>query len=1406
MKSPSSPNRSRKTALISCLIVPLATALPAAADLATVLDAPGLTWSTGGSATWIDETSVTHDGVDAAQNGDIGDSGQSWMETTITGPGTLTYWWKVSSEDDCDFLTLSIDGVPVSDGISGEVNWSQVNQAIQVGGHTVRWRYSKDSSVSDGSDTGWVDQVSFVPDGPVNTAVASNITVTSATLNGSVNPQGLVTTARFEYGTTPAYGSNAPVTLSPDNGTGFQTVSAALGGLQEGTLYHYRLVASNSGNPASGVDRTFTTASLFDYSVENNEVVITGYNGTQTALVIPATIGGLPVTKIDDYALNGYDFTSVVIPSGVTTIGEGAFGECEVLTTVTLPATLTTIGDEAFSECYHLAALSLPPGLTTIGYAAFSNCYALASLSLPSGLTTIGNSAFDSCESLTTMLVPASVSSLGSGAFSDCAKLSSVTLPASLTSIRSSLFRGCSSLSSLTIPAGVTSIGGAAFNNCRSLTSLAIPAGVTDIGYSAFSGCIGLTTMSLPAGLETIEESLFSGCPGLTSVVIPAGVTSVGEYAFQGCSKLSGINLPAGVTTIDSYAFSGCTSLTGIVLPAGVTYLGYGAFRDCRGILGFTVPAGVTSIREETFSGCTALAAIALGGNITSIGESAFMNCRSLASINLPYNLATIDDSAFQNCTSLTTISFPPFVSYIGGSVFNGCPLLNALNVDALNTNYSSASGVLYNKAMTTLVKCPPAKTGAVSIPAGVTTVRYQAFSDCLGITGVTLPNSVMSLGEETFRNCRKLAAITLPSGLTQIEYGTFYGCASLTGISIPSGVTSIGEDAFSGCGKLASVAFPAALLTIDEDAFSGCGSLAAVTLPVGLTSIGDQAFEWCSSLTGITIPKNVDDLGYAVFSGCSSLLAITVDPLNTEFSSAAGVLFDKDKTTLIKYPEAAAGNYAIPGTVTDIESSAFRYSRKLTGVTIPSTVTSIGEYAFHSCSSLKAAVIPAGVEEIHDHTFAYCTSLASVTLNDGLYEINSEAFTGCTSLKSIMIPASVGYLGSNVFSGSALVTAHFLGSVPDMEEDVFEPVSSNFKIYFLNDSFGFNAPFWYGRPAVGVDEFAPEIEVRQLAGVSLVDAVSTISYGNIALPLSVSKTFTITNTGSLDLTGLLVTVNGTHSANFTMTAVPASVISGGGSTTFTVKFTPSGPGVRSATLHIASNDSNESPFDIALNGTGLTPEIAVVQGTDLVDGTSKVSFGSTKIGSAGVVKIFTIKNLGNATLSGLAVTKNGTAAANYTVGTLGVQSIAPGATTTLKVTFKPSATGTRTAAIQIASNDLNEKPFDITLTGTGIAAAKGTKLTSATLALWGASSISGSPVSRGRQVIDGRQYLTLTYRKSSSPQDREPVVEVSRDLLDWLSGKSHTTEVFNGGGVVTIRDNTPITSGVKRYIRLRKD
>jgi hypothetical protein len=259
-------------------------------------------------------------------------------------------------------------------------------------------------------------------------------------------------------------------------------------------------------------------------------------------------------------------------------------------------------------------------------------------------------------------------------------------------------------------------------------------------------------------------------------------------------------------------------------------------------------------------------------------------------------------------------------------------------------------------------------------------------------------------------------------------------------------------------------------------------------TVPLGVTRIENYALGNCRNLATVAVPGSVTNIGpYAFDTGGNNLTAITVNASNIFYSSLDGVLFNKNRTTLIQCPGAKAGDYNVPNSVTNIESAAFSFCTRLTGIampegvirlggfafgfctsltnlTIPNSVRSIESSAFSHCSNLTNVRIPGGVTNVEGSTFSYCYKLTSVSIPYGVTNIGGWAFYDCTNLTEVSIPNGVSSIGDWAFYNCvALTNLTIPSSVTRIDSWAFVSCTSIKKIYFEGNAPTIGSPVFPG-------------------------------------------------------------------------------------------------------------------------------------------------------------------------------------------------------------------------------------------------------------------------------------------------------------------------------------------------------
>lgn len=503
------------------------------------------------------------------------------------------------------------------------------------------------------------------------------------------------------------------------------------------------------------------------------------------------TITGNPLYYSTDVHLfiDGQEVTELVIPSGVTTIGD-RFCNCSYITSVTIPNTLTAIATEAFMGCSSLTSVTIPNSVTAINQDAFKNCISLASVTIPNSVTSISQNAFDGCNIVTRFMSTSPITyRTGIGSLFvvpdeavDAYKTAWTSAANIIVGESDYALKSYSLTAKASSSALVDAVGD---ENTLNVVKLKLSGSINSYDMMVMrTKMVNLRELDLSEativansynyGTGVSEDNVFPDFlkgKYLTSIILPNTITSIGANAFYNCKGFRSITIPASVSSIGNQAFYG-TNIESFVAPASLTALGNYTFYDCK------------KLNTATLSAATSL---------TSIGVDAFQQCSSLTSVILPAGLKSISNYAFDGCGLLSDIVLPQSLTSIGGYAFQNCTALSA-----------------------------------VTIHEGVTSIGNYAFSGCSALANITLPQSLTTLGQYAFKNCTKLVSITIPSVKTIQQY-TFSGCSALNNVKLSPQTTTLDQYAFQNCTTLAEIHLPPCLNSIGSGTFSGCSKLMTI-------------------------------------------------------------------------------------------------------------------------------------------------------------------------------------------------------------------------------------------------------------------------------------------------------------------------------------------------------------------------------------------------------------------------------------------------------------------------------------------------------------------------------------------------------------------------------------------------
>lgn len=856
--------------------------------------------------------------------------------------------------------------------------------------------------------------------------------------------------------------------------------------------------------PKAEAASTTFTQSDYEYRIINKkEVELLNYYGTDTEVIIPSEINGMPVTSIGDgcfggiycvvagcakphpNAENNSKITKVTVPSSVKNISFISFGFMENLNEVVLNEGLETIELYAFKACPNLCELKLPDSLVSFDFTAVDNT-PITELVFGTNLKSVDIEAFEN-PYLKRIVFNA-----------DVITIKNIDLDPDKGVLDEIICNGQLELDTYFQITNKGTVGKIVCNSDSSWGTIIDMIYEDMIAY--FNDPDGTIVFSKDEILLNNEheangfryflndesEAIISRYTGGESVVVvPESldgypVTQIGSYAFSAFvvpeTLITSINLPETMESIAKNAFDSNENLTQINIPSKVTTIPFDCFRGCDSLEYIEIPDSVNKIEGGAFRYCEGLKSISLPESITEISEETFMICGSLESIDMP-GVRKIGYRAFSHCYKLATIELPDCLTEIGD----------------------------------------------------------WAFADCFTLERIDLSN-VTHFGEYIMTDCRKLKEVILNDNLERLENGMFLSCDKLEKIELPSNLVYIGKDCFRGSG-LKSITFNEGLKTIDQWAFQSCTKLSEVVFPESLEYIWNVAFDECDALESITLPVNLKILGYHAFSRCDKLTTIYFNAVDCRVCDA-NKYNDKgyipgNWTTASPFYKTKITNIVFGETITSINSDSgtngtFEGHDTLELIAIPDTVEEIGNAAFKNCSNLETAVISDSVTQIADDSFdgcdkltIYCTSgsyVETYALNNNIKvstlvieSIPNQTFTG----KEIKPSVSVSYSDKNLDKTD--YTVSYSNNINIGTAKVSVTGTGNFR--YLTSKAGFEIVSRKISDAV-----ISEISDRQYTGNEITPEISVV-YNGITLKKGVD--YTVSYSDNTEVGTATVTVKG---------------------------------------------------------------------------------------------------------------------------------------------------------------------------------------------------------------------------------------------------------------------------------------
>jgi len=716
-----------------------------------------------------------------------------------------------------------------------------------------------------------------------------------------------------------------------------------------------------------------------------------GYTGAGGDVVIPPVIGNCTVDIIGLNAFNASTgITSLTLPYTLRQIESGAISHCEGLTEIVMEEGVQIIGDNCFAGNDSVVEMTVPASVCYIGNDAFSYCNSLRRVTFLGECPVFAGMAFDWMPEEAQILVPDDQLEAYRAAFEKMdvrvdVQGSGINARTVDTACDPEAFTFDAEKGEITLYEG--------FDVRVDVPEMIDGVPVRSIGAGAFEDSMYLCYVTLPEGVERIEASAFSGCSRLVHVEMPSTLRYIGSQAFADLPAW-GVTLPQGLEEIGSGAFERAMHLEGeLMLPQGLKIIGERAFAQCGWLETVYIPETVEKIGENAFLDCGIQYVVFEGLRLPEMADNVFANCWNLADIDLHtratkqemLEMQAVMDGLGLSCRVWRAQN--PQVEYMedGLDVYENGVLLGYTGQQTHIRPWDAD----YEEITVTAVGDGAFKNNTVveyfSVPYNdeFTTIGAEAFAGSC-VRWVDLFDSVTTIKEDAFRDCVYLEELVIPESVTHVGSGALSGCTGLKKLTVLCDPMILPEDLLAGCGDELEVYGPAEA-TGEQLAY--------------LTRVANKP--WYLPVSRVGEPV-------------STLVQMPDAELPGEdfwYDSEYARLDSYDGYELNLVLPREIDGYAltmIGGSMMQRAAYGDNYEMELpvVSVVIPENYTQIAHYAFANCETLETVICYAPLDMLPDCAFQNCTALREVIFVNGVRGLGVQVFDNCPSLETVYLGA----------------------------------------------------------------------------------------------------------------------------------------------------------------------------------------------------------------------------------------------------------------------------------------------------------------------------------------------------------------------------------------------------------------